>query len=109
MGETFYLKAGDTAPTLEATLTDANGDPIDVTNADVDFQMSEPRGGPVVIDAAMSKQDAANGVVAYSWTSGDTDSPGRYRAEIEVTYGDGSVETFPNDDYHTILIQRATA
>jgi uncharacterized protein YfaS (alpha-2-macroglobulin family) len=50
--------------------------------------------------------DAPNGVVRYSWGTDDTDEAGRYRAEFEVTYADGSVETFPNDGFHDVVLTR---
>lgn len=104
MGDTFYLKAADTAPVLEATLEDASGEPIDLTGASVGFAMIEPRNGATVIDAGANVADAANGLVRYPWADGDTDTPGRYRAEFVVTYADGTVETFPNAGYHDIII-----
>ena len=104
MGDTFYLKASDTAPVLEATLTDASDSPIDLTGASVDFELVEPRNGPTAIDAGANVADASGGVVRYPWADGDTDTPGRYRAQFVVTYADGSVETFPNVGYHDVII-----
>ena len=36
--------------------------------------------------------------------AGDTDSHGEYNAEWIGTFGDGSVETYPNDGYDNISI-----
>jgi hypothetical protein len=80
MGDTFYLKAGDTAPMLTATLTDAEENPIDLTSSDVAFHLLEPRGGPTVLDALASIPSPDDGVVAYDWADTDTDESGRYRA-----------------------------
>ena len=61
-------------------------------------------GGSVVIDQPMTIVDEENGVVRYDWQSGDTDTPGTYYVEFEVTYQDLSVETFPNNTNETVLI-----
>ncbi|NHX41392.1 MULTISPECIES: BppU family phage baseplate upper protein [Haloarcula] len=106
MGGTFYLKSSDTAPVIEATLTDSTGSPINLTGASVRFAMLEPRGAVVTIDTGATIADTTNGVVRYSWAEEDTATPGRYRAEFVVTYEDGSVETFPNVGYHDIIISQ---
>lgn len=104
MGNTFYLKSGDTAPVLEATLEDGSGNPIDLTGASVQFNLRQARAGDLLIDNGMTIADASNGLVRYSWADGETDVNGRYRAEFIVTYGDGSIETFPNSGYHDVVI-----
>ena len=42
--------------------------------------------------------------VKYEWQPGDTDTEGFYDAEFEVTYSDGTVETFPNRGFITVII-----
>ena len=48
-------------------------------------------------------------IVAHLWASGQTDAPGRYQAEFEVTYSDGAVETFPNLGFITVIIAEDVA
>ena len=104
MGESFTLKVGDTAPSLEAILRDSTGDPVDLSDATVDFNVRRPRGGDTEFTGPASVVDGPGGHVEYSWADGDTDVEGRYRAEFVVTYPDNSVETFPNDGFHDIVI-----
>ena len=90
----FYLTQNDTSPSISVTLQPA---PINLIGATaVKFSM-RLRGGAVKISRAdMVVEDAAAGVVQYDWQTGDTDVAGQFEAEVEVTYADGSIETFPN-------------
>lgn len=92
----FTIKRGDTAPAYQPTLTDANGDAVDVTGATVRFHMLT-MGGLLVVDQPAEIVTPAAGVVRYEWAVGDTDTRGLFIAEWEVTFGAGEVETFPND------------
>lgn len=99
----FNLKRGDTSAGLRYTLLPS---PISLAGATVVFSM-RLRGltVPKIARAAAVIEDAANGVVRYDWQAGDTDTPGLYEAEFEVTYADGAVETFPNSDWIIIRIE----
>lgn len=98
-----YVKRSDTAPAFRAILKDANDDPVPLTEDDgLRFVMSTQRGDvypwikDVVIDGTPTLGDST-GEVVYQWEPGDTDVAGGYIAEVEVTFEDGTKETFPND------------
>lgn len=96
----FWIKKGDTSPAIEATLEDSKGDAIDLSSSgkdasSVDFHMVDSADNTIV-DSSATFVDKANGKVSYSWSSGDTDEAGLFEAEWEVTYNDGTIETFPN-------------
>jgi len=91
----FSIKQNDTGPSLLATLKDANDVPVNITGADVRFHMKSLE-RVVKIDSDMTVVNSAEGLVRYDWLVGDTDTFGTYYVEFEVTYIDGSVETFPN-------------
>lgn len=101
----YFLKQGNTDPSIQSTLTDASGDPIDLRNASgVEFQMRHATHGFVAVDASADILDAVNGVVGYSWSDGDTDTTGLYYGEWVVTYSDGSVGSIPNDGFIQLYI-----
>lgn len=101
----FNIKQNDTSPSLQATLTTAAGTAISLTGASVKFHMKS-LDGTMKVDAAMTVTNANNGVVQYDWQTGDTDTVGSYAVEFEVTYGDNTIETFPNNQNLTICVVR---
>jgi len=96
MTQTAYLKQNDTSPTLDAILTDADGNIVTVTGASVRFHMRAIGSSALKIDAAATVVDGTAGHVRYTLQAGDTDTPGSYVAEYQVTFLDGSIETFKN-------------
>ena len=102
----FYLKQNDTAPSIRATLKDGSGSVINLTGASVRFHMKDLT-GTIKIDASANIVDpATSGIVQYNWIGSYTDTAGPYSAEFEVTYSDGSIESFPNDGNIGILITK---
>ena len=92
-------KTGDTWPPLEITLTDA-GQPVDLSTATAIAFHSAPKApATITINAPMQPADPVNGVVRYLWQPGDLDEAGTFRAEAEVTWADGTIQTFPPDGY----------
>lgn len=94
----FTIKQGDTLPPITATLEDVDG-AVDLTDASaVLFKMQPIAGGAMTVDdAATIASPSTAGQVSYAWQAGDTDTPGWYNAEWEVTFTDQSVATFPNE------------
>lgn len=99
---TFYIKQGDLTPTLDATLLDPNGNPVNLTGTTVRFHMT-PVGGAILINQSATVVSAATGQVRYTWTGTDTATAGNYLAEFEVTTG-GVQQTYPNDRYISVII-----
>lgn len=104
---TFYIKQDDREPAIRETLLTDDGNPILLSGATVKFSMIEPDSGTVKVNAATADVvDPNTGVVEYAWTTGDTDTAGRYLREWEVTFASGRKETVPNDrrGYPTIVM-----
>ena len=102
---TFHIKQNDTSPSIRATLKDGDGTVINLTDASVRFHMRTVGGTSTKTDSAASiVSPATSGIVQYDWVAADTDTVGSYQAEFEVTYGDNSIETFPNNGYIRVEI-----
>jgi len=95
----FKIKQNDTSPLLQTTLTDPSGNAIDLSGCTIRFHMKRYKASTAKIDGSVTVVDEEGGVVRYAWQSGDTDTMGSYLAEFEVTYNDGTIETFPNSGY----------
>jgi hypothetical protein len=95
MNSVFELRVGDILPPIGVTLT-----PLASTlaGATVRFKMVPEDAGVAgpSIDAVATVTDVVAGTVRYNWVAGQTAVAGTYRARFVVTYGDGSVETFPS-------------
>ncbi len=98
---TYTVKKRDTAPVVTDTLEDEDGVAVNLTGASVVFHMTDWSRSTVVINGAATGANGgalgSSGVVEYAWQSADVATAGLYRAEWQVTFGNGKVETWPND------------
>lgn len=106
MAATFFIKQNDTAPSIEAALTDSNGRRRSMTEASaVRFHMKDENGNILIQDGVGSVINPAKGIIAYEWQAGDTANTGTHSAEFEVEYNNGQIETFPNTGYIKVIVK----
>jgi alkylation response protein AidB-like acyl-CoA dehydrogenase len=102
----FTLKQHDTSPALRYQLLTETGDPVDLAGVTgVRFRLAPSPAETARVDAEATVESATEGIVAYDWTAADTSKAGRFVAEWEVTYADGTVETFPNRGYLEVRVR----
>lgn len=92
------LKQGDTGTGIKATLSDEDG-PVNLSGAAVRFYMAG-------FDVRAAIRDAANGVAEVTFTDVHTAKEGIFKAEFEVIFSDGRVETFPSNGYEYVNIMK---
>lgn len=100
----FSLKQNDTSPAIAAYLLDQDENPIDLTQCTVRFIMRKRGEEAYKVYQTVTIVDEDSGRIRYNWSAADTDTAGTFDAEFEVTYSDGTIETFPNDTYVTVNI-----
>lgn len=105
------LKEGDTEPNFTAKCLDGDNQPVDLTGATVMFHLRQQGSPSTKVDAAMTITEAAEGKVKYEWddTGADTDTPGTFDAEVEVTDSNGEITTYPGNGYVTVQITEQLA
>lgn len=103
----FSIKAFDRLPSIRAQLmTELDELPVDLTAASsVEFIMVSAVGSaPKVNAVAVIESPPTAGIVRYDWTAADTNLPGNYLAEFEVTWVGGKKQSFPTGSYLTISV-----
>lgn len=102
MSDVTFVQS-DSAPSLSGTLTDPDGNPINLTSASVKFQMrlADDRRYTVNSDAVVVS--AAAGTVRYDWAAGDLATPGDYVCQWQITFAGGAIQT--TDPANTITIR----
>lgn len=88
----YAITVGDTLPVIEETLFDDTLKTLE--GASVQFHVRDDSRNTVV-DSPATIEDARSGEVSYQFGSGELTETGLYRAEFEVTFSDGDVQTFP--------------
>jgi hypothetical protein len=108
MSTTQSFKRNDTGPPIVITCLD--GDlPMNLTGAtSAKFIMGTISSTGVnftkVSALCTFNSDRATGRVTYDWAVNDLNTAGEYKAEVEVTWASGDIQTFPADDYLTIVV-----
>lgn len=100
----FTMKANDRLPSIAATLGFEGGAAVDLTGASVQFILRPKAGTTPKVKAPAVIVAAATGAVRYDWAAVDTNTPGEYLAEWEVTFANGKPQTFPTASYHEVAI-----
>jgi hypothetical protein len=100
------FKQGNIGQQLVMMLFHANGEPIDLTGKLVRMRMQPIAGGALKINALVVVLLASLGIISYTFTGTDTDTPGSYNLEFLITNADGSPgsETYPADSYLRLKI-----
>ena len=96
------MKAGDTAPLPVFTLSDYNGVADLSSGKSARFIMVESTDGDYISaeDATfVAGSSTAGKVTLASWTTDQVCSSGDFYAEIEVTWNDNTITTFPNNTF----------
>ena len=86
MAEHPTWTVGDRNPPITETITDSNGDPVDLTGTTVTFSMRAVNSSTdKVANQSATIVTPAAGTVRYSWAAADVDTAGTYLVRWRVT------------------------
>lgn len=96
----FHLIKNDLQPYYPFTVKDSGGNLIDLTGATIRCTM-KLEGGAIKIDRrtagiTIANQSTNKGEADLAWQAGDTDTPGTYAIEFEITPASGGKFTLPS-------------
>lgn len=106
MGLPVKINQNTLVPSYQAVLVNGNGSVANLTGATVQFLMTALGSTVPKVSAGASIVSAAGGSVEHVWAVGNTDTLGLFEVRWLVTYGDGSMQTYPSDN--TDLIEVVT-
>ena len=104
-----YVVQDDEQFNMTFTIKKKDGTAFDLTgNSNVKFSMWLPGSTTPKIDEQNMTvdPDPTTGKVTYNFQSGDLDTPGKYLAEMKVTFGSGKVQTAPTVGDLYIMVRR---
>lgn len=105
MSDLTIVSSSD-APSLVGALTQPNGDPFDLTQADeVWFEMRLVIDRRLKVDAQAVITGAAAGAVRYDWAAADLDTPGEYQSRWRIEWSDGTTQFTTPADTITVAAQ----
>ena len=102
------LTKNDEAPVYSVVHEDTEGNPQDITSAAIVCSMKNTKTGELKIDRqsiGITITDATNGAFEYAWQTGETDTPGKYQIEFEITPASGGKFTIPNPTQGKALVE----
>lgn len=103
----FNIKQNDSLPKIRVALA-IDGVALDLTSCIVAFKLRQQGTDALKVNAAATVVGAPTaGVVEYAWASGDTDTPGRYDAEFEVTVSGGGIFSTPTVGFLRVNVEES--
>jgi hypothetical protein len=98
--KTFQIKQNDTFPSLEVSVKSRgcldSVIPFNLSGVTAcTFSMADDCGNLKISSMPAMISSYSGGCVQYDWVIGDTDTPGKFKAEFELFFSDGKKTTIP--------------
>ena len=107
MSVDLTITQGTTSPVLSVTVTDQNGNPIDLASAT--FVMRDIAYQTPHVNAAMTVTNTPLGTATYAWSTVDTQLVGLFMGQVLWTDTSSNTGAFPASGYLAIEVQENLA
>jgi len=107
----FTIGQGDSAAVLTGIVLDQQEQPVNINGAALLLRVAPIGGGSLIVsgtahvDQVGDGSDGTRGDWSYEWKTGETDVPGFYLGQLEVTFQGGLTQTFPEPGFMLIKIE----
>jgi hypothetical protein len=92
---THDIKRNDTRPYWPVTLTYEDGTAVNLSGATCVFHARNRSTNVVKFSVAVTVTDSTAGEIEWRPLASETDEIGQFDCEWEVTFADGTIQTFP--------------
>lgn len=94
MDTEIKIVQNDALYNLDFTLESSDGAPLNLTGSTIVLEIQNTNKKTLKFSGSMSITDGPNGKCTYIVQSGNFDQPGKYYAQIKITFGGGKTLTF---------------
>jgi hypothetical protein len=101
---THDIKRNDTRPFFPVTLTYEDNSLVNLSGATVVLHARNRANNELKFSVAVTVTDAALGQLEWRPVASETDEAGSFQCEWEVSFFDGTVQTFPTRGYDRIRV-----
>jgi len=103
MSDTITIPKGDYGFNLDFTCTDKDGNAFDLTSYTIKFKVwEEHKPTRLLVDGTCTIDVAADGTCHYTVVSGDFDTVGSFKYEVEAFVTDTKYESFESGDLEVV-------
>lgn len=107
----FTLKQHDTRPRVALTIWETNQTTgvlqvVNLTLASSAKLCAKDAAGVIAFSSVLAITNPIAGLVTYTPVAFDTAAVDTFQLEIEVTWSDGGVETYPNNGYFEMVVMK---
>ena len=107
------IRLEDTRPILVTQLTDEDDNPValedgvDSAKVEIRSSGSDPVDAPLLLED-MVIDDGPQGIVQYTFATGNIEDKGVYNFRVIVTFGAGGVQSFPQEGAFVLIVEDGT-
>ncbi len=102
--EAFFIKEDDLQPYYRVKIQNYDGSVVDLSGATVRCTVKLQSGVIKVNRQLATVTTASTGEVEYQWASGDTNTPGDYYIEFEISPSAGGKFTLPSSEKAEVFV-----